>query len=204
MVRSQLKARNIHDAAVLDAMRTVPRHVFAGDNNVRAAYADRALPIGGGQTISQPYIVAFMTQALAAPEDGTVLEIGTGSGYQAAVLSRVVKRVITIERIESLSARAQKLFEELGYDNIECHVGDGTLGWPPDAPYDGILITAGGPRIPEPLKEQLAPNRHLIMPVGKSQRHQYLVRLTLLPGGTFQKERLSPVAFVPLIGEHGW
>ncbi|MDH4318089.1 MAG: protein-L-isoaspartate(D-aspartate) O-methyltransferase, partial [Desulfobulbaceae bacterium] len=155
MVEDQLIRRGIQDPATLSAMRTVPRHLFVEDAMRSRAYGDHPLPIGAGQTISQPFIVAFMTEALQLNEKSRVLEIGTGSGYQAAILSRICQRIYTIERIDSLLSKARKLFDKLHYHNIVSRIDDGTEGWPSEAPFDGIIVTAAGPKIPEPLLDQL-------------------------------------------------
>jgi len=202
MVEEQLIARGIHDPATLQAMRTVPRHLFVDDAMAPCAYGDFPLPIGAGQTISQPFIVALMTQALGLQGHERVLEIGTGSGYQAAVLSRICAKVYTIERIDSLLVRARKTFDRLHYHNIISRIDDGTTGWPSEAPFDGILVTAGGPKIPEPLIEQLADPGRLLIPVGD----QYLQDLKLLEkrAGKISITTIEYVRFVSLIGAHGW
>jgi protein-L-isoaspartate(D-aspartate) O-methyltransferase len=202
MVEEQLIPRGIHDEATLHAMRTVPRHLFVDDAMASAAYGDHPLPIGAGQTISQPYIVALMTQALALKGHERVLEVGTGSGYQAAVLSRICRKVYTIERIDSLLVRARKTFDRLHYHNIISRIDDGTAGWPGEAPFDGILVTAGGPKIPEPLIEQLADPGRLVIPVGD----QFLQELQLLEkiNGEVKVKTIEYVRFVNLIGTHGW
>ena len=202
MVEEQLIPRGINDPATLQAMRTVPRHLFVDDAMYSSAYGDYPLPIGAGQTISQPYIVALMTQALKLKGDERVLEIGTGSGYQAAVLSQVCERVYTIERIDSLLVRARKIFDRLHYHNIISRIDDGTAGWPSEAPFDGILVTAGGPSIPEPLLEQLADPGRMIIPVGD----QYLQELQLAEkiDGEINIQIIELVRFVNLIGQHGW
>lgn len=202
MVEEQLIPRGIHDEATLQAMRTVPRHLFVDDAMASAAYGDHPLPIGSGQTISQPYIVALMTQALQLKGHERVLEIGTGSGYQAAVLSRICRKVYTIERIDALLVRARKIFDRLHYHNIISRIDDGTTGWPDEAPFDGILVTAGGPKIPEPLIEQLADPGRLVIPVGD----QFLQELQLLEkhNGDISVKTIEYVRFVNLIGSHGW
>jgi len=202
MVEEQLIPRGIHDEATLRAMRTVPRHLFVDDAMASAAYGDHPLPIGSGQTISQPYIVALMTQALALKGHERVLEIGTGSGYQAAVLSRMCRKVYTIERIDALLVRARKVFDRLHYHNIISRIDDGTAGWPDEAPFDGIVVTAGGPKIPEPLIEQLADPGRLVIPVGD----QFLQELQLLEKikGEISVKTIEYVRFVNLIGIHGW
>ena len=204
MVAEQLVKRQISDPRVLAAMRTIPRHRFVEEKLWRSAYRDKPLPIGHGQTISQPYMVAFMTQALNLPDDRptTVLEIGTGSGYQAAILSQLVNRVYSIERIEFLAERVKQLLPTLGIDNVEIKVGDGGYGWPEHAPYDGIMVTAAAPQIPAPLTAQLKDGAYLVVPVGPKQ-NQFLLRLQR-QGNQIIEENLVPVAFVPLLGEHGW
>ena len=202
MVQEQLLARDIVDPRTLAAMAEVPRHCFVDDAMRSRAYGDYPLPIGAGQTISQPYIVAFMTQALRLTGDETVLEIGTGSGYQAAVLSRLCRQVYTVERINSLLASARKAFDLLHYYNIRAKLDDGTLGWPEYAPYDAIMVTAGGPSIPQPLIDQLADPGRLIIPVGD----QYAQSLQLLEKqeGAITVTSLADVRFVDLVGEYGW
>ena len=202
MVEEQLIPRGITDPATLAAMRTVPRHVFVDDAMRANAYGDHPLPIGGGQTISQPYIVALMTQALWLSGDERVLEIGTGSGYQAAVLSRICAKVYTIERINSLLVRARKIFDRLHYLNIISRIDDGTTGWPEEAPFDGILVTAGGPEIPGPLVEQLADPGRMVIPVGEQDLQELL--LVEKRDGELTTRPIESVRFVKLIGDHGW
>jgi len=202
MVEQQIEARGIRDKRVLAAMRDVPRHLFIPVPYDRDAYADAPLPIGNGQTISQPYIVALMTALLHPTPTGTVLEIGAGSGYQAAILSALVRKVITIERIEEVAALARANLAAVSADNVEIVLGDGTLGYPPGAPYDGIIVTAATPKIPGPLKEQLAEGGHLVAPVG-DRAIQELVVLEKYQD-RFTQELHGGVRFVPLIGEHGW
>ena len=202
MVRDQIETRGVRDERVLAAMRGVPRHRFVPDYQVGSAYRDSPLPIGQGQTISQPYIVAYMTELLALTGREKVLEVGTGSGYQAAILSRLAASVITVERFPSLACESARLLAELGYDNVRVEVGDGSLGWAEDAPYDAIIVTAASPEVPEPLREQLADGGRLVVPVGPRWT-QHLVRVRRA-GGRFQTESLIGVAFVPLIGTHGW
>lgn len=202
MVQEQLRSRDITDERVLTVMSEVPRHFFVDDAMLGRAYGDHPLPIGAGQTISQPYIVAYMTQALRLTGNEKVLEIGTGSGYQAAVLSRLCSQVYTVERINSLLAGARKTFDKLRYYNIRSKLDDGTIGWPENGPYDAIIVTAGGPGIPLPLIEQLADPGRLIIPVGT----QHLQDLQLLEKKEGQVEVMSLVSvrFVDLVGEHGW
>lgn len=202
MVKEQLMVRGISDAKVLDAMKSVPRHLFVDDAMRNRAYGDHPLPIAAGQTISQPFIVAYMTQMLGLTGSEKVLEIGTGSGYQAAVLSRIAEQVYTVERINGLLAGARKIFSELRYYNIQAKLDDGTMGWPENGPYDAIIVTAGGPTIPPPLVEQLGDNGKLIMPVG--DQHLQVLQLLTKTEGTVQITDLDPVRFVDLIGEHGW
>lgn len=202
MVQEQIIARGVSDPRTLSAMAEVPRHLFVDDAMRVRAYGDYPLPIASGQTISQPYIVAYMTQALALKGDERVLEVGTGSGYQAAVLSRISQQVFTVERINTLLAAARRIFDSLRYFNIVAKLDDGTLGWPENGPYDAIIVTAGGPEIPEPLIEQLADPGRLIIPVG-DQNVQELQLLTKIDG-EIRIENLASVRFVDLIGEHGW
>ncbi|MGH2626725.1 MAG: protein-L-isoaspartate(D-aspartate) O-methyltransferase [Anaerolineales bacterium] len=202
MVREQLLARDITDRRVLEAMRSVPRHLFVPADLQHLAYRDAPLPIGQRQTISQPYIVALMTQLLALRGDETVLEIGTGSGYQAAVLARLARRLYTMERIPELAAAAAERLQELGADNVAVLARDGSGGLPEHAPYDGVIVTAGAPRVPEPLKEQLSDGGRLVLPVG-SQEGQ-LLELWVRNGADFEREIVAPVAFVPLLGDEGW
>ena len=202
MVDQQLVPRGISDERVLQVMREVPRHRFVPPDSQNAAYNDNPLPIGCNQTISQPYIVAYMTEMLQLKPEDRVLEIGTGSGYQAAVLSRLARQVYTIERIEELAGRARQALKDLGYENIQFRIGDGSCGWPEAGPYDAIIVTAAAPEVPPPLIDQLAPGASLVAPVG-STGYQDLVRL-VKRGGRTHSEHLTPVAFVPLVGEHGW
>lgn len=202
MVRHQLEAWGIADDRVLQAMRTVPRELFVPEDGQDAAYYDGALPIGEGQTISQPFVVATMTEMLKLQGDERVLEVGTGSGYQTAVLSLLAREVYTVERIARLSRRAQETLVRFGAGNVHFLVGDGSLGWPEHGPYDAILVTCAAPAAPLPLVEQLADRGRMIVPVGpRGYQDLVLVRKT---GEQVTQDRLSPVAFVPLIGEHGW
>ena len=185
MVATQIAARGVTDPAVLEAMRTVPREAFVPPELAELAYDDMPLPIGEGQTISQPYIVALMTAALRPSPTDRVLEIGTGSGYAAAVLHCLVKEVYTIERLEKLYRLARRRLRRLGYHNVAVHHGNGTLGWPAHAPYDGIVVTAGGPTIPTALQEQLALGGRLVMPVGAQPTQQRLVRVTRVSATSF-------------------
>jgi len=201
-VEEQLRRRDIYDPQVLEAMRTVPREQFVDPDYARLAYSDGPLPIGEGQTISQPYIVALMTQMLNLKGNETVLEVGTGSGYQAAVLACIVREVHSIERFESLGQRARRVIEALKFNNVTIHIGDGSLGWPKNAPYQAIIVTAAAPRAPQPLLDQLDEMGRLVLPVGSpgSQVLEYWER----HGATYQHEATLPVAFVPLRGEFGW
>jgi len=202
MVEQQIAARGITDPRVLAAMREVPRHLFVPAPYDRDAYADDPLPIGNGQTISQPYIVALMTALLQIKATDTVLEIGAGSGYQAAILSQLAKNVITIERIDAVAALARKNLAAVGAKNVMIVIGDGTLGYPVGAPYNGIIVTAATPDIPTPLKAQLAEGGRLVVPVGE-RISQELVVLER-HGDRFLEELHGGVRFVPLIGEYGW
>jgi protein-L-isoaspartate(D-aspartate) O-methyltransferase len=202
MVRTQLIPRGIRDARVLAAMRKVPRHLFVDVSEHYRAYDDTALSIGEGQTISQPYMVAVMTELLELQGEERVLEIGTGSGYQAAVLSELAREVCSIERVAALAQSAEERFRSLGYENIRVMVGDGTLGWPEEAPFDRVIITAGTPQIPEPVMEQLSDNGILVVPVGE-RFSQQLIRIRKHQGKTTE-EYHTPCVFVPLIGRYGW
>jgi protein-L-isoaspartate(D-aspartate) O-methyltransferase len=204
MVRDQIEARGVRNPAVLGAMRRIPREAFLPDDLREFAYQDTPLPIESGQTISQPYIVALMIESVAPSRGDRALEIGTGSGYAAAVLSEVVDEVYTVERHEGLANLARQRFASLGYAKIKVLTGDGTLGWPEHAPYDVIIVTAGGPQVPKPLLEQLAIGGRLIIPVGDTARLQHLVRVTRNAKDHFEDEDLGQVQFVPLIGAEGW
>ncbi len=204
MVEHQIVARGVKSEAVLNAMRKVPREKFLPLGEVAYAYDDSPLPIGSGQTISQPYIVAYMAEALALKGSEKVLEIGTGSGYAAAVLAEIAIEVYTVERIEELADGAAAVLEQLGYDNVQIRHGDGTLGWEDHAPYDGIVVTAGGPEVPETLKRQLRMGGRLVIPIGRNLRYQELVRVTRASETEFEMEDLIGVCFVPLIGGQGW
>jgi len=193
----------IADERVLAAMESVPRHRFVPEALRTQAYKDNALPIAGGQTISQPYIVARMTELLGLKGTERVLEIGGGSGYQTAVLSALAKRVYTIERLSVLAAELKKKVVEFGLRNVSVRCDDGTAGWKVYAPFDAILVAAGGPEIPEPLLEQLEIGGRLVIPVGETQKSQMLIRVTHTANG-YEKENCGPCAFVPLIGQHGW
>ncbi|MCG6972843.1 MAG: protein-L-isoaspartate(D-aspartate) O-methyltransferase [Desulfobacterales bacterium] len=202
MVRRQIEARGVTDPYVLAAMLKVPRHLFVGDALRDQAYGDFPLPIGEQQTISQPYIVAEMTQALQPGKDDRILEIGTGSGYQAAILAEIVFRVYTIEKIYPLYIKTRKLFDKLQYHNIVTKYSDGTSGWKDESPFDGIIVTAGSPSIPTPLVRQLAVGGRLVIPVG-DQYSQELIKLYKDENG-IHKTNLGGCRFVKLVGEYGW
>jgi protein-L-isoaspartate(D-aspartate) O-methyltransferase len=202
MVENQIIARGINDPLVIQAMSQVPRHLFVSEALVDSAYGDFPLPIGEGQTISQPFIIAEMTQSLSLTGQERVLEIGTGSGYQAAVLSHIVYRVYTIERNNTLYLRTRKLFDRLKYHNIVTRYSDGTLGWKSESPFDAIIVTAGGNQIPEPLVNQLIEGGRLVMPVG-GLHSQELLRIEKTSTG-IRTVNLGGCRFVKLIGEHGW
>jgi protein-L-isoaspartate(D-aspartate) O-methyltransferase len=202
MIKTQLIPRGIKDRRVLDAMGRVPRHFFVDSATVANAYSDMALPIGEGQTISQPYMVAVMTELLELKGTEKVLEIGTGSGYQAAVLAELSQEVYTIERIVSLAEKAKKKFQDLSYLNIHIKVDDGTLGWPEESPFDRIIITAGSPEIPTTLIEQLAEGGIIVIPVGDLYSQQLLKYRK--SGENPIIEYHTPCVFVPLIGQYGW
>jgi protein-L-isoaspartate(D-aspartate) O-methyltransferase len=202
MVKLQIEARGIHDQRVLSAMTEIPRHIFIPPPYDRAAYDDNPLPIGNGQTISQPFIVALMTELLHPKVSDNILEIGTGSGYQAAILSRLVGKLTTIERIPTVAGLARRNLNIIGIDNVIVIEGDGTLGYPENAPYDGIIITAATPEVPQPLIGQLADEGILVAPVG-SRDIQDLITLHK-QGHSIKKESHGGVRFVPLIGQHGW
>lgn len=202
MVDEQLLKRDIRDPRVLDAMRSVPRHLFVPTEHRHLAYSDGPLPIGGGQTISQPYIVALMTQLLELGGEERVLEVGTGSGYQAAILSHLARDVYTIERDPRLVEGAMQVMEGLGFDNVHVQTGDGSLGIAEHAPYQAILVTAAAPDVPRVLLEQLDEGGRLVIPVG-GRLGQYL-EIWLRQGSKYTKDVLVPVAFVPLRGQYGW
>lgn len=202
MIEEQLVARGITDQRILEAMRTVPRHLFVEDAFQAHAYGDFPLPIGSGQTISQPYIVALMSLTLQLTGTEKVLEIGTGSGYHAAILSRLCQKVYTVERIDGLVGRARKVFDRLRYHNIISRIDDGTVGWSSEAPFDRIIVTAGGPRIPEPLIAQLADPGRLIMPVGGQDVQE--LQVVDKREGSITVTTIEQVRFVDLIGAHGW
>jgi protein-L-isoaspartate(D-aspartate) O-methyltransferase len=198
MVKEQVEARGVKDPLVLGAMRTVPRHDFVPPAALAEAYGDHPVPIGHGQTVSQPYIVAFMTETLGLKGGEKVLEVGTGSGYQAAVLARMAGEVYSIEIVAPLAEEARERMARLGYRNVFVRGGDGYKGWPEAAPFDAIIVTAAAPKIPEPLKAQLKDGGRLVIPVG--DENQELVVLTRR-GGTFEERRVLPVRFVPMTGE---
>jgi protein-L-isoaspartate(D-aspartate) O-methyltransferase len=204
MVDLQIARRGVRSRLVLDAMRTVPREAFLPEPMREFAYEDAPLPIAEGQTISQPYIVALMTEALALEGGEKVLEIGTGSGYAAAVLSRIARSVYTVERLGQLAEKAAAALAELGYRNVHVLHGDGTRGWPEHAPYDAIVVAAGGPEVPESLKAQLKVGGRLVIPVGENRRVQELLRLIRVAESEYQIEDIADVRFVPLVGEEGW
>lgn len=208
MVESQLAARGITDPRVLAAMGAVPRERFLSPILAPRAYDDGPLPIGEEQTISQPYIVALMAQALGLAGGERVLEIGAGSGYAAAILGEIAGEVVTVERHPTLARKASRRLTDLGYANVEVVVGDGSRGWPARAPYDAIVVAAGAPAVPASLAEQLAEGGRLVIPVGRDRSLQELLRVTRLPaaegGGGLREERLGGVRFVPLVGDEGW
>lgn len=202
MVDIQLVPRGITDKLVLEAMRNVPRHKFMPKNLEDAAYEDNALPIGEGQTISQPFMVAIMTEKLGLNGGEKVLEIGTGSGYQSAVIAEIASKVITIEVVSALAERSRKLFDELGYKNIEMILGDGTLGYPKEAPFDAIIVTAAAPSIPKPLIEQLKDGGKLVIPVG--EMFGQTLTVATKHGKKIDIEESIGCVFVPLVGKFGW
>jgi protein-L-isoaspartate(D-aspartate) O-methyltransferase len=202
MVEMQLVARGISDAGVLSVMRKVPRHLFVATGLEARAYGDHALPIGEGQTISQPYMVALMTEELHLTGAERVLEIGTGSGYQTAVLSELAEQVFSVERMAPLAERARRLLEELGYSNVAIRFGDGTIGWKEFEPYDRILVTAGAPEVPPSLVDQLADPGIMVVPVGSQGLQQ--LRVVTKSGGKIVKRDTGGCVFVPLVGKEGW
>lgn len=204
MVEQQLRARGIHDGRVLAAMAEVPRECFVPDGAPGAAYADSPQPLAAGQTVSQPYIVALMIEALALAGPERVLDVGTGSGYAAAVLSRLAAEVYGIERLPELVAYARERLAAQGYTNVQLRQGDGTLGWPEQAPFDAIMVAAAGPVIPAALRSQLTPGGRLVMPVGPRDGIQTLIRLVRRSETAYLRESLGDVRFVPLIGATGW
>jgi len=204
MVEHQIQRRGVRDKRVLQAMLDVPRHLFMPGYSEEAAYGDHAMPIGHGQTISQPYMVAVMTQLLVRNAAGRdkVLEIGAGSGYQAAILSRLFKRVISLERVASLAEQTQERLGELGYAAIRIVVADGTLGYPPESPYDGIIVTAAAPHVPEALTQQLAEGGCCVIPVGS--RFLQELRIITKKEGKLSMDSADGCVFVPLVGKDGW
>ena len=202
MVETQLVPRGITDEAVLEAMREVPRHLFVAPGMESRAYGDHALPIGEGQTISQPYMVALMTQVLELTGSERVLEIGTGSGYQTAILSRLAEQVFSIERVESLTARARAVLEKLGALNVAIRIGDGTIGWTEFEPYDRIIVTAGAPEVPPSLEEQLGDPGIMAVPVGSQGLQQ--LRVIVKSQGEVSVRDAGGCVFVPLVGKEGW
>jgi protein-L-isoaspartate(D-aspartate) O-methyltransferase len=204
MIERQLKGRGIVEEPILDAFRAVPREAFIAGNNVHLAYGDHPLPIEAGQTISQPYIVALMIQAAEIGPEDKVLEVGAGSGYAAAILSRIASRVIAIERQHELVVVARERLQRLGYGNVAIVEGDGTRGWREEAPFDAILAAASGSHVPEALLAQLGPGGRIVMPIGEPGWVQELVKVTKQDDGTLAREKLGGVRFVPLIGEEGW
>ena len=202
MVERQIAARGVRDPRVLEAMSRVPRHLFVPAELAERAYEDSPLPIGEGQTISQPYMVAWMSELLAPGEGDRVLEIGTGSGYQAAILCELAAEVISVERFPELAREAEERLASLGYRNIAIHVGDGTLGWPARAPYDGIIVTAGAPSVPGPLMQQLRDGGRLVIPVGPSGMQ--MLNLITRHGDDFEVSEKGSCVFVPLTGKLGW
>ena len=201
MVERQIVGRGIQDPNVLRAMRTVPRHVFVPEGRQSEAYQDHPLPIGEGQTISQPYIVAFMTEALHLDPNATVLEIGTGSGYQAAVCAEIARQVYTIEIVEPLAKSAAQRLKTLGYSNVFVKAGDGYRGWPDRGPFDAIIVTAAAPQVPPALLDQLDREGRMILPVGDARGFQYLILITKDAEGTLHRKNVMPVRFVPMTGQ---
>jgi protein-L-isoaspartate(D-aspartate) O-methyltransferase len=203
MVKEQVEARGVSEPTVLDAMKRVPRHLFVEEALAARAYDDNSLPIGEGQTISQPFIVGFMTELLQISPEHKILEIGTGSGYQAAVLAELGADVYTIERIKKLFMRTRKLLFEMRYFNIRVKLDDGTTGWPDEGPFDRIIVTAGGPEVPQSLIDQLADPGRMIIPVGSEKRKQRLI-LVIKANGEVIEEDMGGCAFVDLVGKQGW
>jgi protein-L-isoaspartate(D-aspartate) O-methyltransferase len=204
MVERQLKRRGITEKAILDAFLAVPREAFVSEEYAHLAYGDHPLPIEAGQTISQPYIVGLMIEAAGIKPGDSVLEVGAGSGYAAAVISRIAEKVIAIERQHDLVEIARERLQRLGYDNVEVVEGDGTRGCRDHAPFDAILAAASGSHVPRPLVEQLAPNGRIVMPIGDPGWVQELIKVTKQEDGILKQENLGGVRFVPLIGEEGW
>jgi len=202
MVKEQIARRGIKDSNVLNAMMKVPRHLFVPPYKQHMSYDDCPLPIGEGQTISQPYMVAVMTEYLELNKNSKVLEIGTGSGYQTAILAEIAKEVYTIERIESLSLKAKKILEKLGYKNIFFKIDDGSIGWEEKSPFDAIIVTAAAPEVPESLKKQIADSGTMVIPVGT--RFTQSLKIIKRKGAAFLEQEAFLCAFVPLIGQEGW
>lgn len=202
MIEMQLRRRGIRDQRVLSAFQQVPRHLFVPERLRRAAYDDMPLPIGHDQTISQPYIVGLMLELLDLCGDECVLELGTGSGYQAALLGRMAAEVHTLEIVPELGAEAARRLAELGYDNVNVHIADGTLGWPEAAPYPAVIAAAAAPHVPPPLLEQLSEGGRLVLPV--ANEHEQLLKVFIRRGNEYDERVIVPVAFVPMRGKHGW
>jgi len=202
MVREQIERRGVHDPRVLDALRAVPRHLFVPSNKRHLAYADGALPINMEQTISQPYIVALMTELMELKGGETVLEVGTGSGYQAAVLAQIAAQVHSIERHGPLAQKAREVLASLGIKNIQVHTGDGTLGLPEFGPYEAIMVTAAAPKAPQSLLDQLGDGGRLVIPVGG--KHSQRLGVWRRKGTRFKQTTITAVVFVPLLGDEGW
>jgi protein-L-isoaspartate(D-aspartate) O-methyltransferase len=200
MVNDQIVARGVRDEGVIQAMRRIPRHLFVPEDQMPSAYEDRPLPIGNGQTISQPYIVAYMTEILQPDGSGTVLEVGTGSGYQAAVLSPLYRKVYTIEIVPELAASAKARLRDLGFSNVEVRTGDGYAGWPDKAPFDAIMVTAAAGHIPPPLISQLKAKGRMVIPVGSPSMIQHIILVEKDQNGNITTKSLLPVRFVPLTG----
>lgn len=203
MVETQIVARGIKDKMVIDALRKIPRHLFLDEALWPQAYEDHAMPIGEKQTISQPYIVALMTEALQLTDKQKVLEIGTGSGYQTAILAEIADQVYSIERIPSIAKRARKVFDKLQYRNVVITIGDGTSGWKEHSPYDGIIVTASSPKVPKPLLGQLAIGGRLVIPIGE-ESGQGLMVFTKEDENNYTEENYGGCRFVKLVGEYGW
>ncbi|WP_298269282.1 protein-L-isoaspartate(D-aspartate) O-methyltransferase [Geobacter sp.] len=203
MVESQIIARGVTERRLIEAMLKIPRHLFVEEALSAQAYSDTPLPIGEKQTISQPYIVALMTELLELGGTEKVLEIGTGSGYQAAILAVLADRVYTIERIRPLALRARKVLDSLGLLNVNIRISDGTVGWEEEAPFDAIMVTAGAPDVPQKFVDQLKPGGRLVLPVG-SQFEQVLVKITKAADGTLSRKEITGCRFVKLLGAHGW
>ena len=204
MVERQLRRRGITEPLIVDAFRTVPREVFVDESQRQFAYGDHPLPIAAGQTISQPYIVALMIQAAELSPTDRVLEVGAGSGYAAAVMGQIAQRVVAVERHKLLAAEARERMKHLGYDNVAIVEGDGSVGWPAEAPFDAILAAASGRHVPQPLIDQLVPGGRIVMPIGDAGWTQQLIKVTKQANGNLDRENLGGVRFVPLIGAEGW